>query len=755
MDIKKIIISILLLLSVPTFVFGADTIVSWKATSTTQGWVMPTRINGNEQTVVANKFIATSTTASSTFSNGLNLLNGCFSISGICLPTSATTPAGSTGSVQFNNSSAFGADDSNFFWDIANKFLGIGNSSPNAYVDAKHIYTFSAPVPNSTGEFNDGNFYNWFNADYALYTYYAYRDVGGIRYYSTSNSSNDITVTLDGDYVYLNWEASVGTVDGYVIARSYNGLMGTYDGWVDVGNFTSYSDYNTDFNNGIFTPNHSQPAEMFSKLYYNDGTYDYGLATNLNGYITGKLGIGTTSIANPITVDQQATGNWLSLNTTGTEYAKIFSRGRWGTFASNGGCSLDGRLFEMFGYDISASNPTDGITMNFDCGGPKYQFHIDTIVGGAGTRIVSADTSNTTISSTNTNVSNLDIAGALSFSSVSGTSGQVPVSDGSGIPTWTNFTPSQWTTSGSDIYYNTGNVGIGTSSPYSKLSVAGPVVGQNFVATSTSATSTFAGGISIQDRIYIPVTTANFGIGTSSPGSTIAVTRSGTTGSPYIYLASPNDNLGSRSLLIGTWNPSGSAEQRSFRVLSNGGIIQYNSTNITVGANVLNPNGDSYFTGGNFGIGTTSPYAQLSVVGQAVASYFTGTTTATSTLGGPIMTPMAIGNTDVPTIIAGAGAGTSPTVSITGSDSDGIVNVTTGTLPTGTNAVVAQIVFTRNYASTTYPILYPANASTATLSGVSMTFTNGTSTGWKITSGTTALTAATAYSWNYHVSGSK
>ena len=40
-----------------------------------------------------------------------------------------------------------------------------------------------------------------------------------------------------------------------------------------------------------------------------------------------------------------------------------------------------------------------------------------------------------------------------------------------------------------------------------------------------------------------------------------------------------------------------------------------------------------YFTGRDYvGIGTTSPYAKLSVVGQAVAAYFTATTTSTSTL---------------------------------------------------------------------------------------------------------------------------
>ncbi|MDB5266444.1 MAG: hypothetical protein JWN89_259, partial [Parcubacteria group bacterium] len=45
--------------------------------------------------------------------------------------------------------------------------------------------------------------------------------------------------------------------------------------------------------------------------------------------------------------------------------------------------------------------------------------------------------------------------------------------------------------------------------------------------------------------------------------------------------------------------------------------------------------GGAYFSG-NVGIGTTTPYAKLSVVGEIVGAYFTGTTTATSTFGGPI-----------------------------------------------------------------------------------------------------------------------
>ncbi|MCF8347911.1 MAG: hypothetical protein K9G61_03780 [Bacteroidales bacterium] len=58
---------------------------------------------------------------------------------------------------------------------------------------------------------------------------------------------------------------------------------------------------------------------------------------------------------------------------------------------------------------------------------------------------------------------------SITFPTTRGTNGQVLQTDGSGNTSWSSFTGSQWTTSSSNIYYNAGNVGIGTTTPNSSL----------------------------------------------------------------------------------------------------------------------------------------------------------------------------------------------------------------------------------------------------------------------------------------------
>jgi hypothetical protein len=59
-----------------------------------------------------------------------------------------------------------------------------------------------------------------------------------------------------------------------------------------------------------------------------------------------------------------------------------------------------------------------------------------------------------------------------------------------GDQTWAAIASSQWTTTGSDIYYNTGNVGIGTASPDRKLNVFGSSNSDSLIEIGSSLTAT-------------------------------------------------------------------------------------------------------------------------------------------------------------------------------------------------------------------------------------------------------------------------
>ena len=114
-----------------------------------------------------------------------------------------------------------------------------------------------------------------------------------------------------------------------------------------------------------------------------------------------------------------------------------------------------------------------------------------------------------------------------------GTNGQFLTSGGStASPTWTTAASSQWTTSGADIYYNSGSVGVGTTSPARKFSVtSGGSTCARFSATNPVVEWVCSGGSDIN---WVIAAQSNVGNAMEFTPSTVAGGFSFTTPSMYI-----------------------------------------------------------------------------------------------------------------------------------------------------------------------------------------------------------------------------
>ena len=112
-----------------------------------------------------------------------------------------------------------------------------------------------------------------------------------------------------------------------------------------------------------------------------------------------------------------------------------------------------------------------------------------------------------------------------------------------------------------------------------------------------------------------------------------------------------------------------------------------------------------------------------------------------------------------PSIAAGAGAGTTPTISIAGRDNDFSISLTTGTTPTGTNAIIATVTYAGGaYTNGSIPTCTASVGAGTTfnaqaLTGATQVSADGTTTTMVLYSGTSALAASTAYKWNCHSGG--
>ena len=207
---------------------------------------------------------------------------------------------------------------------------------------------------------------------------------------------------------------------------------------------------------------------------------------------------------------------------------------------------------------------------------------------------------------------------------------------------------SYWSADGSNIYYNTGNVGIGTISPVAKLDVAGMLKINSFKMT-TGATDGYVltsdgsgvgtwqpasggsggiGGSGTTNKIskftssdtignsIITESSSKIGIGTSSPtekldvAGTIKATGFKMPISPTAGYVLTCDSNG-----VGTWQPVGGGSDGI------GGSGTINKLPKMVGPTTI---GDSIITesSSKIGIGTSSPTEKLDVAGTIKATSF-------------------------------------------------------------------------------------------------------------------------------------
>ncbi|MDP2704974.1 MAG: hypothetical protein Q8O71_01075, partial [bacterium] len=170
----------------------------------------------------------------------------------------------------------------------------------------------------------------------------------------------------------------------------------------------------------------------------------------------------------------------------------------------------------------------------------------------------------------------------------------------------------------------------GTSTFSGGLEVWRQIAAPYFHATGTAATSTLAGGLTVDGSTFVvDYSSGRVGIGTTLPSTTLEVSGSDN----WITSTFESSNsVGSGIQLYSTgtggrlWQIISTAEDS----YTGSGTLQFLD---------LNSDDDSGLgvrmvidSTGRIGIGTTSPYAKLSVVGETVSAYFTATTTSTSTL---------------------------------------------------------------------------------------------------------------------------
>jgi hypothetical protein len=715
--------------------------------------------------------LATSTTATSTFANGLNLTGGCFELNGVCI-SGGGTPGGSNTQIQVNSSNTF-AGYSSLTYD-GSSVLTVGKLQATtlnnvALVASQGQFTIKAGASSGGGGTGALSSISGGNATAA----------------SGSNGGSTIIQQSAGDVgnggldgrILLQKSDGTTHVDFSLDSLSTSRTLTAPDksGTIALTTDLPSSDWNKQTNYGVLalTPTTTIPVWLKDQLFASSSAIFAGNVT-ANTFIA----TGTTASSLPYASTTAITSSGSAYFATLGGNVGIGTTSPWANLSVTGISNGTSPLFTVASTTGVATATAFIIDSNGKVGigttSPSYQLEV------AGNEYVRSNlVVGSNVSANNMSAVQFTAGGSFLKSSL------------------INLNGPQLTTSGNGLGLNNGyNFGISTSSPWGMLSINGTssqssLIPLFVVATSTPNSTTTAvlidsnGNLavgpnaSVSNGAALNVNGTSYfnglvGISTTSPisnlavvgsvtfsgtGSTILNVNNNTTGSSYVSAGSGVSSGGSLTI------SNGSAGGLVFTGNSSTGNSTVNNANTVGGDWALQNRGLNTMTlkvGGNVGISSTSPYAELSVSNSRtsvantplflVASTTNGTATTTAfsiTSSGEILTA---GIAPLISTSTGSGTGAVPAVIVYSTPNSATINITTGTAPAGSNALIATVTFPAACNIYPIPILTDGNANADALGIAALTFASSTANNAVgIYSGATGLTGATVYIWNLHI----